>query len=119
MASTPTLHRKEWQRALDEFDAEHQGERVTIEVLDESIGHQYEAERLPFSSLSYDPKDDMVIVAVGGDPPRYPVVMRHMVAHPREVQVTTRDIPEPAVRLVDQDGSVTLITFYAPKSGTD
>ncbi|SCK16877.1 DUF5335 family protein [Streptomyces sp. WMMB 322] len=114
MASTSTLHRKEWRSALDAFDAEHQGERVSIEVLDPSIGHQYEAERLPFSSLSYDPKDDVVIVAVGGEPPRYPVVMRHMVAHPKQVQVTGEDVPEPAVRLVAPDGSVTLITFYPP-----
>jgi hypothetical protein len=35
-------------------------------VVDPSIGHQYEAQRLPFSCLEYDPKDDVVIVGVGG-----------------------------------------------------
>jgi hypothetical protein len=117
MASTATLHRKDWRTALDEFDAEHKGELVTIEVLDPSVGHQYAAERLPFSSLTYDPKDDVVIVAVGGEPPRYPVVLRHMVPHPKEVEVTSSDVPEPAVRLVDPDRSITLITFYPAESG--
>ena len=117
MASSATLHRKDWRTALDDFNAGHKGELVTIEVLDPSVGHQYEAERLPFSSLAYDPRDDAVIVAVGGVPPRYPVVLRHMVPHPKEVEVATRDIPEPAVRLVDPDGSITLITFYPAESG--
>ncbi len=117
MGGTATLHRQEWRAALDDFTADHEGKLVTIEILDPSIGHQYEAERLPFSSLIYDPKDDVVIVAVGGDSPRYPVRLRHMVRHPKEVDITTRDVPETAVRLVAPDGTATLITVYPADSG--
>ncbi|MFJ8668904.1 DUF5335 family protein [Streptomyces sp. NPDC093600] len=60
------LDRGEWRTALDEITDAQSGRLVTIEVADPSIGHQYEAERLPFSYLAYDPKDDAVIVAVGG-----------------------------------------------------
>ncbi|MBW8087986.1 MULTISPECIES: DUF5335 family protein [Streptomyces] len=118
MAGSTTLDRGEWRTTLDQITHEHQGELVTIEVLDPSAGHQYEAERLPFSSLAYDPRDDTVIGAVGGRPPRYPVVLRHMVAHPTEVDITTEDVPEAAVRVVAPDGTATLITFYPEESGT-
>ena len=118
MADTATLDRSDWRAALDEVTARHSGELVTIEVLDPSIGHQYEAERLPFFSLAYDPKDDIVIVAVGGKSPSYPVVLRHMVPHPKEIDVATLDIPEDAVRIVATDGTATLTTFYPVESGT-
>ncbi|MEU6867035.1 DUF5335 family protein [Streptomyces sp. NPDC046876] len=118
MAETPLLDRSRWTTALDELTEAHAGERVSIEVLDPEIGHQYEAERLPFSYLSYDPKDDVVIVAVGGQSSRYPVVLRHMVQHPKEVDVATAGVPEAAVQVLDQEGTATLISFFPVASGT-
>ncbi|MEU0966249.1 DUF5335 family protein [Streptomyces sp. NPDC005917] len=112
MAGNGTLPRNEWKAALDRITEEHTGEHITIELLDPEVGHQYEAERLPFAYLDYDPKDDTAIVAVGGKSARYPVVLRHMIAHPTEVDVATHDIPEPAVRIVGSDGTATLITFF-------
>jgi hypothetical protein len=118
MAETPLRDRSHWTTVLDEVTTAHGGELVTIEVLDPSIGHQYEAERLPFSYLAYDPKDDVAIVAVGGQEPRYPVVLRHIVQHPKEIDVSTEDVPEAAVRIMDQEDTATLITFFPVESST-
>jgi hypothetical protein len=109
---TETLDRTEWQNALDKLTAEHEGEHVTIELLDPEVGHQHEADRLPFAYINYDPKDDVVIVAVGGRSPRHPVVLRHMVWHPVEVDLAVDVIPEPAVRVVERDGTTTLVIFF-------
>ncbi|WP_220450795.1 hypothetical protein [Streptomyces canus] len=46
-------------------------------------------------------------------------MVRHLVGHPREIDVATQDIPEPAVRTVDKDGTATLITFFSQESGTE
>ncbi|MEU6542769.1 DUF5335 family protein [Streptomyces sp. NPDC046859] len=119
MAGTETLDRSTWETTLNQMTEEHQGEFVTIEVLDPEVGHQYEANRLPFASIVYDPKDDVVAVSVGGQSPGYPVVLRHLVWHPTEIDVATQDIPEPAVRVVDKDGTATLITFFSKESGTE
>ncbi|MER7519255.1 DUF5335 family protein [Streptomyces sp. NPDC126499] len=119
MAYTRVLDRGTWTTALDELTEAHGGELVSIEVLDPAIGHQYAAERLPFSYLTYDPKDDVVIVAVGGRSPRDPVALRHMVRHPKEIDISTVGVPEPAVRVLDGDDAATLITFFPAESGTE
>jgi hypothetical protein len=113
MADTTTLNRSEWKNALDQLTVDHDGELVTIEVLDPLVGHQHEAERLPFAYINYDPKDDVVIVAVGGRSARYPVELRHMVWHPAEVDIALDDGSHPvAVRVVEPDTTTTLVAFY-------
>jgi hypothetical protein len=101
--------RSEWAGAFDRLTKEHEGQYLTIELLDPEYGDQHEAERLPFAYAAYDPRDDVVIVAVGGNSPRYPVVLRHMVWHPSEVDLA----PDGAFRVVEQDGTTTLVSFFA------
>jgi hypothetical protein len=113
MAGT-TMHKgSDWKTALDQLTAERADDNVTIEAIDPIVGPQFQAERLPLSYLTYDPKDDVVIVAVGGRTPQYPVVLRHMIWHPTEMDVATDDVSQPAVRVVESDGTVTLVTFHA------
>ncbi|MFD5823842.1 DUF5335 family protein [Lentzea sp. NPDC060358] len=103
----------DWKGALDEVTAQVKGKMVTIEVLDRAIGDQPEVERLPFNYAAYDTKDDVAIVVVDDDDARYPLVLRHMVWRPVEITVST-DFPEPAVRIVEQDGTTMPVTFHAP-----
>ena len=71
-------------------------------------------DRLTFAYTSYDPKDDVVVVAVGGRSSSYPVVLRHMVPHPSEVDI---DLDAGAFRAVEQDGTTTLVSFFPPSGG--
>jgi hypothetical protein len=112
MAGTTTLTRSEWKNALDQLTVDQDGATVTIEVLDPEVGYQHEAERLPFAAITYDPKDDVVIVSVGGQSTEYPVVLRHMVWHPTEVDVDADDVPQPAIRIVEPDTTTTLVVIY-------
>lgn len=109
MAATATIDREQWVGTLELLTAAHEGEPVTIEVVDPVIGHQHEAEELPFTSLTYDPKDDAVIVSVGGRAPRFPVVLRHTIWHPTELSVL--QTPNVAVRVVEPDSTTTIIVF--------
>jgi Family of unknown function (DUF5335) len=107
-----TVDRDQWSRVLDQLTERHAGEPIRIEVLDQTYGDQNEVERLPFTYAAYDPKDDVVILAVGGSSPRYPVVLRHMVWHPTEVSITDDESTGTSLRLVEQDASATLVNFY-------
>jgi hypothetical protein len=113
MADTSTTDRQGWVEGLDRLTKDREGQDVTIEVLDREYGDQREAERLPFAYTSYDPKDDAVIVAVGGRSSSHPVVLRHMVSHPTEVNI---DLDGGALRVVEQDGTTTIVTFFPPSS---
>jgi hypothetical protein len=112
VADTTTIDRTSWQGFFDTLSEEHHGELITIEVLGNDIGDQVEAERLPFNYASYDGKDDVVVIGVGGDSPRFPVVLRHMIWHPTEVDLAQLQAAEPVLRVVDKDGGSTLTHFF-------
>jgi hypothetical protein len=106
---TSTVDRNQWTPLLDQLTKDHAGEYVTIEVLDPTYGDNPQVEHLPFSYAAYDYKDDVVFVAVGGNSPQYPTVLRHMVPHPSDVAATM----EPAaLRVADSDGTTTLVSFF-------
>jgi hypothetical protein len=50
--------------------------------------------------------------------PRFPVVLRHMIPHPAEVNVATGAGIDAAIRVVDTDGTTTLVTFFPPPEPT-
>jgi hypothetical protein len=86
MSSTAdTVQRTEWRELLERLTKEHQGASVAIEVIDRDSGDGYEAEKIPLAFVEYDPKDDVFILGVGGTSSRYPVVLRHLVEHPKSI----------------------------------
>jgi hypothetical protein len=109
MTDTSTVDHGQWASLLDRLTKDHEGDYVTIEVLDPTYGDNTEAERLPFQYAAYDRKDDVAFVVVGGKTPQYPVALRHMVPHPTDVS-TTAD--PPAVRVVDPEGTTTVVSFF-------
>jgi len=107
------ISKSEWETTLDRMTKAHQGEYVTIELLTEEYGDEYEAELMPFAYLEYDPKDDEVNVGVGGRDGRLPVVLRHAIEHPKKLLVDTigADVPL-AVEILGANDSRTLVTLY-------
>jgi Family of unknown function (DUF5335) len=106
-------NRPEWESRLETFTKEHEGAWLTVEVVGREYGAEEEVERLPFSAIGYDPRDDVVIVTIGGLTASHPVALRHMVWHPVEVDVAD-DVTPPAIRLVEKDGTTTVVTFLPP-----
>ncbi|GAA1148634.1 hypothetical protein GCM10009606_29150 [Nocardioides aquiterrae] len=96
---------------LDQLSKERRGQYVTIEILHPAYGDEPQAERLPFAYAVYDPKDDVVVIAVGGNTPEYPVLLRHMIWHPTEVDV---DVDNGALKVVEKDGTTTITSFHSP-----
>ena len=107
MTSSPTPDHDEWVLQLDQLTRHRRDQDVSIEVLDPTYGDETEAEHLPFAYTVYDPKDDVVVIAVGGSSAKYPVVLRHMVSHPVEV-----DVDDGALKVVGKDGTTTIASFH-------
>lgn len=106
--SSTTVH-DEWVLQLDQLTKDRRGQYVAIEILHPAYGDEPQVERLPFAYAAYDPKDDVVIIAVGGSTPQYPVLLRHMISHPTEV-----DVDDGGLKVVEKDGTTTITSFYQP-----
>jgi hypothetical protein len=110
MTTTTPEQRSEWATLTDRLSADHAGHEVTIEVLEPDGGDNSLVERLPFAGITYDHKDDVVVVSVGGSSPRYPVVLRHLIPHPGEILFDL--IPQgAALKITDSTGTTTLISL--------
>jgi len=114
MAVISPEQRTEWTRLTDRLSAEYAGYDVTIEVLDPEVGDNPMVERLPFDGVTYDPKDDVLVAAVGGKDQRYPVVLRHLIHHPREL-VVDQNPQGAALKVTDESGTTTLVSLLRPR----
>jgi hypothetical protein len=102
--------KQEWHDFLEQLTKDHEQDRVTIEVVGEELGDQFEGTALSLDNIEYDYKDNVMVVAVGelGGGPS--VVLRHFVRDPERV------LFEPelghgawALDLVSRDGSQTIV----------
>jgi hypothetical protein len=110
MSVTTSEQRHQWSELTDRLSADHEGHDVAIEVLDAGGGDNSLVARLPFDGITYDHKDDVVVISVGGRAPRYPVVLRHLVHHPTEILFDL--IPQgAALKITDSSGTTTLVSL--------
>jgi hypothetical protein len=109
MTKATTIERDGWADFFDLLTADHKGNAAAIELLDADFGDQYETERLPFAYASYDLRDDVVVIGVGGNSARFPVLLRHLINHPVQVDFAVPRPAETDVRIVDADGTATML----------
>jgi hypothetical protein len=110
MTATTAPQRSQWTALTDRLSADREGHDVAIEVLDPEGGSNPLVERLPFGGITYDHKDDVVVVSVGGRSARYPVVLRHLISHPQQILFDL--IPQgAALKITDSSGTTTLISL--------
>ena len=111
--------RQEWKGFLDSVSREAEGQPVTIEIVTAETGSQIEADRLPLSYISYDEKDEVVIVSVR-EPDSSDPVLDHIVQNPWKILF---DPPSPgAVKTIDiegADGAHTLVTLHGREMPED
>ena len=115
-ATTRELERATWPKYLDSIASSIEGLLVTVELMDEQLGDQTDIERLPVQAISYDPRDDVLEVAVGGRGTRYPVVLRHFISSPTAISVEESPEGAPtAILVTDPSGVRTLIRLFEPE----
>ena len=71
------LEKTEWRPFLDGLSKLLGPKQAEIEVASLPLGDQVQAEWVPFLGIVYDPKDDIVEVALEG--------LDHMIPKPREI----------------------------------
>jgi hypothetical protein len=112
---TQDLDAERWHEYFDSLTPNIEGMLVTIEVMEEQAGDQLDVERMPLQAISYDPRDDVLEIALGGRGVRYPVVLRHFISAPRTISVEeSSSITPTAILVTDGSGARTLIRLFEP-----
>ena len=103
--TTSKLDKSEWRAFFDGLSAVLGPKQAEIETVGLAIGDQVEAEWVPLRSLTYDPKNDTVDVAVEG--------LDHRIAKPREIYVED-ELGLLSLAIVDADGNQHILKFRDP-----
>lgn len=77
--SVHQVEKNNWKAFFDTLTRTLVGKRAEVEVASLDLGDQIEAEWLPLIGIAYDPKDDLIEVALEG--------LDHLIRAPREVYV--------------------------------
>lgn len=100
------LEKTDWRPFLDYLSKTLKGCEAEIEVASLALGDQVEARWLPLFGLVYDPKDDVVEVALEG--------LDHIIHKPREMYVEDGAGPLVSIEIIDADDRRQIVKLKEP-----
>jgi hypothetical protein len=100
------LEKSRWRAYFDRMSKAPVGKRAEIEVASLKLGDQIEAEWLPLLGISYDPKDDIIEIALEG--------VDHLIPKPREVYVEENGLELSSLEVIDAEGKHQIIVLKDP-----
>lgn len=104
--TTVTLPKEDWEGFFDRVSKVLEGEQAEIEVAGLDLGDQLETEWVQLLGITYDPRDDLVEVALAG--------VDHLIRHPKRVAVEEEGVLIRSVLVEDGDGHEHIIRLRAP-----
>jgi hypothetical protein len=93
--ATRKLEKAEWHPYFELVSKGLAGKRADVEVVSPAIGDQFEAEGKQLIGVTYDPKDDVLEVALDG--------LDHMIQHPRLIHVEEESGLLTSLEVIDAD----------------
>jgi hypothetical protein len=104
--ATRKLDKENWGSFFDRVSAGLVGMQAEIEVDSLELGAQIEAEWLPVLGITYEPKDDMLEIALEG--------VDHLIHKPREIHVDEGIGGLASLLVVDGDGVKQIVKLREP-----
>jgi Family of unknown function (DUF5335) len=113
MTETYELARDGWRDYFDELSRTLATTRATVEIDGPNLGAQIQSEGLLLSGISYDDRDDIVIVGVSPGGPAES--LEHFVSSPRRITVeeSSDGILPSTIEIQDAEGQQTLVRLEA------
>ena len=100
------LEKSIWQPYFDAVSKVLSGKRAEIEVAALDLGDQIGAEWLPLLGITYDPKDDLIEVALEG--------VDHLIPKPQEVWVEADGLDLSSIQIIDVNGVRQILMLRDP-----
>jgi Family of unknown function (DUF5335) len=108
MAETNELKRDDWRTYFDELSRTLATTRATVEIDALDLGAQMQAEGLVLRGISYDDRDDILVVGLSPGGPAESI--EHFVSNPQRIMVeTTEGILPSTIEVEDGEGRQTLV----------
>ena len=100
------LEKSQWRAYFDRMSKALVGKRAEIEIASLKLGDQIEAEWLPLLGISYDPKNDVIEIALEG--------VDHLIHQPREVYVEQNGLELSSLEVIDAEGVRQIVVLRDP-----
>lgn len=108
MAETDELPRDRWRTYFDDLSRRLATMQATVEIDGPDLGAQVQAEDLVLSGISYDDRDDVLVVGLSPGGPTES--LEHLVSSPKRILVESSDAVLPsAIEVEDAEGVRTLV----------
>ncbi len=107
--ATRKIERENLKNYLDHFSTIMPSELVEIEIAGLDLGDQIEAEWAPLTGISYDPKDNVVVVDIDNGK------LEHLVRDPVEFVVDEDDNGIHSFTIRSGDGHLHVVRLKEPK----
>jgi hypothetical protein len=112
MADTSELPRDGWRAYFDELSHALTTTQATVEIDGPDLGAQVQAEGLILSGISYDDKDDLLVVGLSPGGPAES--LQHLVSSPQRIRVESSvGILPSSIDVEDAEGERTLVRIQA------
>jgi hypothetical protein len=109
--TTQEIPREAWREYFDTLAKVLPTVEVTVEVIGRDLGDQFIGERVLLAGISYDDKDDVLVIGLD-TPGGLPEEVEHLVDHPQRIMVTGLDDGSTVIEVEDPDGHQTLIRYH-------
>lgn len=106
--TTEEIPPEKWSEYFDDLSRRLDGPTVTVEIDGADIGAQIAAERVRLAGISYDHKDDVVVIGLDG-PSGSPEQYERMVSAPTRIFVASSDDGTTAIDVEDAEGQKTIL----------
>ena len=100
------LAKPEWQSYCDRISKGLAGTRAQVEVTGLALGDQIAANWLPLLGITYEPKDDLLEIALEG--------LDHLIHKPREISVDDGPDGLKSMEIVDADQNRQIVKLMEP-----
>jgi Family of unknown function (DUF5335) len=108
--TTQEIQREAWRGYFDTLGKLLPTVEVTVEVIGEDLGDQFIGERVLLAGISYDEKDDVLVIGLNTQGGLQEEV-EHLVWNPQQVMVTSLEDGSTAIEVEDAESHQTIIRY--------
>ena len=104
--TTRMVSKSDWRSYLDQVSKDLVGRRAEIDIMSMKLGSQVQAQWIRLLGITYDPKNDLLEVALDG--------LDHLISKPLELYVEEGRTGLESLSVLDAEGNRQIIRLKQP-----